>query len=135
MTANSYFLIPIFYFVLSACAGLPKTEKSDMEIYARKIMEKVEPIWQAEVKQRIQNLANRGLKPIPLKSPENEILVGLKISKEGEITDLQTIKKSKYSFLNEAARESFEKAGPLEPPPQSCFKEDVCLVKWIFVFN
>jgi hypothetical protein len=98
-----------------------------------KVSLQIGPVLRAEVNRRVNNLASRGLKPMPLKSPENEMLLALSISKDGEIRDIQPLSKSKYAFLNKAAEDSLKKSSPLAPPPQSCLKEEICKIKWKFV--
>lgn len=108
-----------------------------MAQYQEKAYEKVGPIWRSEVEKSVKKLARRGLKPMDIKPSENEVLLGLSIARDGAITDVRPITKSRFTFLNKAASQALLQASPLAPPPASCFtteKED-CKLKWSFIVN
>ena len=120
--------------VLASCSTPPQDpNKTEIEQYMKSVSAKIEPIWKQEVKARVQNLATRGLKPIALPSPKNEILLSVEIAPNGDVKEVKPIRESKYAFLNKSAIKVLTDSSPLAKPPQSCIKENVCTLSWRFV--
>jgi TonB family protein len=117
------------------CANVPQKNKPEMETYAESLSAKIKPIWAEEVKTRIKHLANHGLAPIPLEAPKNEVFLKFSIATDGAISNIETLKKSKFAFLNKAAVETLTKASPVTTPPESCVKNGQCVIHWKFVIE
>ena len=122
--------ISAFGFLLSSCATTPQSE---IDKYLASQAEKISPLWQADVRTRIKNLASRGLSPIAVPSPGNEIMLAVEIAPNGEIMSVSPITRSRYVFLNQSAVKAINDSAPLDPPPASCVKENICKVAWRFV--
>jgi TonB family protein len=122
-------------FSLAACGTPEKKELSEMENYLRGASAKFNPILQDEISTRIKNLRERGLAVVPLNPPDNEVLISLSMTKEGEIKDVQVLKKSRYALLNKSAEAGIAKASPLSPPPSSCLKDEICTIRWKFILQ
>ena len=112
-----------------------KTE-IEIENYSKSITNKLIPIYEADLKSRIKKLNSKGLTPLQLKSPDNEVVMLLELSKIGELRNIKTLKKSKHAILNGASKSIFFNVLPVGPPPESCFKEkQTCEIIWKFVLN
>jgi hypothetical protein len=137
MSSINFFAITILSLQLCACASLERREVSEMDQYLEKVGDQVGPVWRSEVKKRVQKLSSRGLQPMDLKSPQNEVVLGLSVAKDGRITDVRPLAKSRYAFLNKAAYQSLQMASPLAPPPASCFKSETtdCDLNWKFIIK
>jgi TonB family protein len=117
------------------CANAPQKNKPELEAYAESLSAKIKPIWAEEVKTRIKHLANHGLAPIPLEAPKNEVLLKFSIAQDGAISNIETLKKSKFAFLNKAAIETLTKVSPVTAPPKTCVKDGQCVINWKFVIE
>ncbi len=99
------------------------------------VMTKLKPVMKEALRKQVKALADQGQKPMSLQPPDNGILLYLAISKDGKIKDVRILKKSKYTFLNEIARDSILQASPLTQPPESCLKENICELRWKLILE
>jgi hypothetical protein len=102
--------------LLMSCATSPNHPKTEIEQYVENVSAKISPVWKDAVKTRVKNLASRGLSPIALPPPSNEIFVSVAIAPDGTIKEVVPLKKSKYAFLNLSAVKVWKDSSPLNAP-------------------
>lgn len=96
-----------------------------------RIRQKLEQYWGDSLRKQARKMYKRGRS---IASNENKITsLSITIDKFGNITDVKVKSTSGYNELDDAAIESFNKAGPFPNPPSGLVKNGSAKIEWGFV--
>jgi protein TonB len=99
--------------------------------FYHRIRQKLEQFWGNSIREKAKTMYLSGRR-IP--ATENLITsITVDINDKGEIVHVKVIGTSGVRELDEAAVESFNKAGPFPNPPQGMLKNGVATIEWGFV--
>jgi TonB family protein len=99
--------------------------------FYHRIRQKLEQFWGNSIREKAKTMYLSGRR-IP--ATENLITsITVDINHKGEIVHVKVIGTSGVRELDEAAVESFNKAGPFPNPPQGMLKNGVATIEWGFV--
>ena len=99
--------------------------------FYHRIKQKLEQYWGYAVRQKITGLIRRGgRRPA---SAESITSLAITLNSKGSIVDIQVKSPSGVQELDEAAIESFNKAGPFPNPPEGMLKDGLAKIEWGFV--
>jgi TonB family protein len=99
--------------------------------FYHRIRQKLEQFWGNSIREKAKTMYMSGRR-IP--ATENLITsITVDINHKGEIVHVKVIGTSGVRELDEAAVESFNKAGPFPNPPQGMLKNGVATIEWGFV--
>ena len=99
--------------------------------FFQRIRRKLEQHWGRSLKEKAKILFRSGRK---LRSKENKVTsLTVTINKKGEIIEVLLKGRSGIRELDEAAIESFNKAGPFPNPPKGFVKNGQAKIEWGFV--
>jgi protein TonB len=99
--------------------------------FYHRIRQKLEQFWGNSIREKAKTMYMSGRR-IP--ATENLITsITVDINDKGEIVHVKVIGTSGVRELDEAAVESFNKAGPFPNPPQGMLKNGVATIEWGFV--
>lgn len=99
--------------------------------FYNRIRERLESFWGTSVKEKSDELFRSGRR---FPASENYITsLVIKIDEKGVIKDVKIKSSSGVRELDEAATESFNKAGPFPNPPRELVKDGSATIEWGFV--
>ena len=99
--------------------------------FYQRIKNKLEQYWGNSLRSKAIILKNKGYRIIANENHITGIIV--KMNEKGKIISIVVKNTSGYKELDDAAVESFNKAGPFPNPPEGLIKEGVVLLEWGFV--
>ena len=95
-----------------------------------RIKQSLEQYWGYEVRKKVEKLLRRGKRPF---NTESMTFLSISINKKGQIVDVIIKSASGFREFDEAAIESFNKAGPFPNPPEGMLKNGIARIEWGFV--
>ena len=99
--------------------------------FYHRIRQKLEQHWGNSIRQKAQSFYASGRR---ISANENYITsIKITINQKGEIVDVKIIGQSGVHELDDAAVESFNKAGPFPNPPEGLLKDGRAEIEWGFV--
>ena len=112
-----------------------KLNTQEYEFYGfyNRIKEKLEQFWGLNIQEKAQKIYKSGRS---LASDRN-LITGLTIAinSKGEIVDIMVKSPSGIKELDDAAIESFNRAGPFPNPPKGMIRNGKAIIEWGFVVN
>ena len=107
------------------------TQQSKYYGFYFRIKQKVEQFWSNSLRQKAANLYRSGRSL----ASNNTKITSLRITLDtmGNVVNIFVKKTSGIQALDEAAVESFNKAGPFPNPPKEMVKNGVAVIEWGFV--
>jgi TonB family protein len=99
--------------------------------YYLRIRQKLEQFWGMSLEEKAKKLFRTGRQI----ASDQDLITNLEITvdAQGEIVRIKVLGSSGYQELDEAAIESFNKAGPFPNPPTELVKTGSAVIKWGFV--
>lgn len=115
---------------LSDISRLNTTEYKHYGFFQR-IRSQLEQHWGSTLKEKAKKIYKSGRKI----SSDNDFITNIEVEldKNGKITNIFIIGTSGVKELDDAAIESFNKAGPFPNPPSDLLLEGIAKIKWGFV--
>lgn len=99
--------------------------------FYHRIRQKLEQFWGDSIREKAKNLYAQGRRVASNDDLVTTLLVS--INGKGEITSVKMMGTSGVKELDDAAVESFNKAGPFPNPPSGMIKDGVATIEWGFV--
>lgn len=99
--------------------------------FYHRIRQKLEQFWGDSIREKAKNLYAQGRR-VPA-SDDLVTTLMVSINNKGEITSVKMLGTSGIKELDDAAVESFNKAGPFPNPPTGMIKDGVATIEWGFV--
>lgn len=115
---------------LGDMTNLNTTEFKFFGFYAR-IRERLEQFWGSSLKQKVDQLYRSGKKLAPGQNYVTALRIT--IDERGNIVQITITGPSGHKLLDDAAIESFNKAGPFPNPPREMVKKGPATLEWGFV--
>lgn len=99
--------------------------------FYHRIRQKLEQYWENSLRKKVDSIYRQGRRV----ASKTEKITSLRISLDsrGRIVDVQVRSSSGVKELDDAAIESFNKAGPFPNPPSGMVKNGVAVLDWGFV--
>ncbi|MBF0299042.1 MAG: TonB C-terminal domain-containing protein [Oligoflexia bacterium] len=115
---------------LGDLTNLNTVEFKHFGFYSR-IRERLEQYWGATLKSKAEQIYKTGKKL----SPGHNYITSLKITIDlkGNIIKIQILGSSGHEYLDNAAIDSFNKAGPFPNPPRDLLRDGMATLEWGFV--
>ena len=98
--------------------------------FYHRIKQKLEQHWGFQIRQKAKQLYRKGRK---IASKDNITALAITLDTKGNIVDIQIKSTSGVQELDDAAIESFNKAGPFPNPPAGMMKNGLATIEWGFV--
>ena len=99
--------------------------------FYHRIRQKLEQFWGNSIREKAKAIYTSGRR---LPASENLITsITVDINQQGEIVNVKVVGASGIKELDDAAVESFNKAGPFPNPPSGMVKNGVATIEWGFV--
>ncbi len=99
--------------------------------FYHRIRQKLEQFWGNSIREKAKAIYTSGRR---LPASENLITsITVDINEQGEIVNVKVVGASGIKELDDAAVESFNKAGPFPNPPSGMVKNGVATIEWGFV--
>ncbi|MFZ4712792.1 MAG: TonB family protein [Bacteriovoracaceae bacterium] len=99
--------------------------------FYHRIRQKLEQFWGNSIREKAKSMYATGRR---LPATENLITsITVDINEQGEIVHVKVVGTSGVRELDDAAVESFNKAGPFPNPPQGMIKNGLATIEWGFV--
>jgi TonB family protein len=99
--------------------------------FYHRIKQKLEQFWGLSIKEKVSKIYKAGRR-LPAGVNHMTSLI-IKINRQGKITNVSVKGSSGFKELDEAAVESFNKAGPFPNPPSGMVKNGSATIEWGFV--
>lgn len=99
--------------------------------FYHRIRQKLEQFWGDSIREKAKNLYAQGRRVPASDNLVTTLLVT--INDKGEITAVKMLGASGVKELDDAAVESFNKAGPFPNPPSGMIKDGLATIEWGFV--
>lgn len=99
--------------------------------FYHRIRQKLEQFWGDSIREKAKNLYAQGRRVATSDDLVTTLMVS--INDKGEITSVKMLGTSGVKELDDAAVESFNKAGPFPNPPSGMIKNGVATIEWGFV--
>ena len=100
--------------------------------FYHRIKQKLEQYWGHAVRKEVIKLLKKGRRPASMRT-KNVTSLAIILNSKGSIIDIKVKTASGIRELDEAAIESFNKAGPFPNPPEGMIKNGTARIEWGFI--